>query len=72
MKDGEVNSLQVEVGSSNDSQTEIISGINEGDEIITSIIASGKNTTENSTASPFGGMGGSGTIRMIERPRGGF
>lgn len=64
MKDGEVRTVQVETGSSNDSQTEIVSGLNEGDEVIISTITSGS-TSQNNSTSPFSGMGRTGgTIRI--------
>ncbi len=54
---GVMTSINVEVGSSNDTQTEIISGVKEGDTVVTSIITAAKTTTT-TTASPFGSMGG--------------
>ncbi|MCL5090912.1 MAG: HlyD family efflux transporter periplasmic adaptor subunit, partial [Patescibacteria group bacterium] len=38
MKEGKVSSVSVETGESNDTQTAILSGINEGDTIVTSVI----------------------------------
>jgi multidrug efflux pump subunit AcrA (membrane-fusion protein) len=61
MKDGIPTTVEVEVGSSNDSQTEIVSGVNEGDEIVTSVIAASGTSTSNSTTSPFSGIGRSTT-----------
>lgn len=61
MKNGVVQNVNVETGTSNDTQTEIISGISEGDEIVTSSSASTIGT-QNQTTSPFsrsfGGTGG--------------
>jgi macrolide-specific efflux system membrane fusion protein len=54
---GKLTSIPVEVGSSNDTQTEIISGVNEGDSVVTSVINNTKTTTS-TTASPFGSLGG--------------
>lgn len=62
MKDGKISTVQVEVGSSNDSQTEITSGLNEGDEVITSTITSQSSSqNQGSTTSPFSGVNRSGT-----------
>jgi multidrug efflux pump subunit AcrA (membrane-fusion protein) len=79
-KDGKYTTVQVETGSANDSQTEIVSGINEGDEVVTSVItAQSSNQTGTDTTSPFSGVGrGSntfnrGTIRIEgSGPPGGF
>lgn len=68
LKDGQINSVQVEIGSSSDTQTEITSGLNEGDTIITSFVSSQNGSTGG--ASPFssgfriggGGMGGGGNF----------
>lgn len=56
MKDGKVSAVQVEIGSSNDSQTEVVSGINEGDEVVTSTITSDNSAGEDNTTSPFSGI----------------
>lgn len=77
MKDKKPMTVDVEVGSSNDSQTEIISGINEGDEVITSTISatSTSQTSTSNTTSPFSGLGrtGGSTTRTIQGgPPGGF
>lgn len=69
MKDGQVTSVPAETGASNDSQTEIISGINEGDTVVTG--QTGRTASQNSTqgTSPFGafgargGFGGAGGFR---------
>lgn len=66
MRNGQVTSVPVEVGDSNDTQTEIISGINEGDTVVTG--QTGGTTTGSSSTgaatSPFGntrgGFGGAG------------
>lgn len=54
MRNGQVTQIPVEIGNSNDTQTEIISGVNVGDEVVTG------NTTPAGTGSqggtsPFGG-----------------
>ncbi len=79
-KDGKYTTVQVEVGSANDSQTEIVSGISEGDEVVTSVItAQSSSQTGTDTTSPFSGIGGGsntfnrGTIRIEGGgPPGGF
>lgn len=48
----------VEVGLTSDSQSEIISGLNEGDEVVTSVMSSGGQSS--TSASPFGGFGNRG------------
>lgn len=61
LKDNTPLVVTVEVGESNDTQTEIVSGINEGDTVITSTIG-GVNTTKKTNTSgsnsPFSGVGG--------------
>ncbi|HNP89097.1 MAG: Macrolide export protein MacA [Microgenomates group bacterium ADurb.Bin219] len=64
-KDGLISSVQIEIGSSNDSQTEIISGLNEGDEVITATIdAQTSNQTQSGASSPFSGIGRSSQSRQ--------
>jgi multidrug efflux pump subunit AcrA (membrane-fusion protein) len=66
LKNNQVVSVPIEIGNANDTQTEIISGLNEGDSVITSIISSAILTTtgttprSGTTSSPFGSMGGGG------------
>lgn len=68
-KNGEINSVQVEVGSANDSQTEIVSGLAEGDEVVISTITnSATSTSTNSSSSPFSGS----SRGMMGGPPGGF
>ncbi len=71
MKNGQMNQVEVEIGLSSDSQTEIISGVVEGDTVVTSVTngttsgaSSGQST---SPFSPFGRTGSSGQLRMITR-----
>lgn len=71
LKNNQISSVNVEVGDVNDTQTEITSGISEGDTVVTGTtnIQSGSST---STTSPFGvrgfgGGGGGGAIRTIGR-----
>jgi multidrug efflux pump subunit AcrA (membrane-fusion protein) len=69
MKNGNSISVPVELGDSNDTQTEIISGVNEGDTVVTSV---NSQTTTGSTGatSPFGGGGAGGAFRAIGGGRG--
>lgn len=56
MKNGKVMPVQVEIGEANDTQVEIVSGISEGDTIVTSQTTSRPSGTQQG-ASPFGGSG---------------
>ncbi len=64
MKNGQVTPVTVQVGDSSDSETEITSGISEGDIVVTSTIST--STSTSGSASPFsgglrlGGFGGGG------------
>lgn len=58
IKQGKMSSVPVETGLSNDTSTQIISGINEGDSVVTSVITPTKTTT--TTTSPFSAIGGRG------------
>ncbi len=59
LKDKKVETVSVETGISNDTQTIIKSGISEGDEVITSTSTTSKTSpTTNSGSSLFGGGGG--------------
>ncbi len=64
IKNGKPQQVAVETGLASDTQVEILSGISEGDTIVTATIQSinGSQTT-NQSASPFGGFGG-GMFRM--------
>lgn len=55
----QITQKNVELGQSNGLQTEIISGLNEGDIVVTSVVSNSK-TTSKSTSSVFSGMGGMG------------
>lgn len=63
---GELQYLEVELGLATDSGTEIISGLNEGDEVVTAVVAP-SSSSSSSTNSPFGirtgGMGSGGLRR---------
>lgn len=54
---GQINSVPVTIGDANDTQTVIVSGVNEGDTVVTSISTT---RTTGSSASPFGSLGGRG------------
>lgn len=56
LKEGQAQSVLVETGLTSATQTEIISGLAEGDTVITSTISTG--TSSSSSSSPFGGGGG--------------
>jgi macrolide-specific efflux system membrane fusion protein len=56
LKNGQVETVSVEVGNSNDTQTEIISGLSEGDAVITGALLQTSGTR--ATSSPFSGLGG--------------
>ncbi len=82
-KDGQISTVNVEIGGSNDSQTEITSGLNEGDEVVTAVINSNTiSQTSTTTTSPFSGLGrtttsgsssrSSGSSAMQGGPPGGF
>lgn len=66
LKNGQVTPVTVEVGDSSDSQTEIISGLAEGDTVVTSTIST---TTTSSSSSPFssglriGNLSGGAAVR---------
>lgn len=63
MRNKQLTQVEVDMGLASDSQTEIVSGVNEGDTIVTSITnGSSQNTTTQSSSpfSPFGRTSGSG------------
>ena len=66
LKDGQVSSVVVEIGEANDTQTAVISGLNEGDIVITGIVTStnSKATNSSTTSSPFSSFGG-GAVRGV-------
>jgi RND family efflux transporter MFP subunit len=57
MKNGQITPIAVTTGSSNDTQIEIVSGINEGDEVVTSS-STGSTRTGQGGTSPFSALGG--------------
>lgn len=56
LKNGNITQVEVQVGESSDTQTEIQSGISEGEEVITGTAATGA-SSGTTTTSPFGGSG---------------
>lgn len=54
LKNGQITSVPVVIGDSSDTDTEIISGINEGDAIVVGIVSSSSSSSSTSS-SPFGG-----------------
>ncbi|MCX6782573.1 MAG: efflux RND transporter periplasmic adaptor subunit [Candidatus Levybacteria bacterium] len=64
MRNGQETSVPVEIGKSSDTQTEIVSGINEGDTVITGQTSTTGAGSTGTTTSPFGntrgGFGGAG------------
>ncbi len=57
MKDGKVQNVQIEIGSSNGTHTSVLSGVNEGDSVVTSVSqAKSATKTTNGTTSVFGTM----------------
>ena len=57
LKNGNIKTVNVEVGKSSDSETQILSGISEGDVVITSITQA-SSTQSSQTQSPFSSFGG--------------
>ena len=70
MKNNKPTDVIVETGLSSDSQTEIISGVAEGDVVVTATIAATTTGTSSSATSPFSSFGGArggatgGVVRM--------
>jgi HlyD family secretion protein len=60
-KAGKYTTVEVETGETNDLQTEIVSGISEGDEVVTAVITTGGSQSGTNTTSPFSGIGRTGT-----------
>ncbi len=65
LKNGTVSFVPVQVGGASDTQTEILSGLSEGDDVVTGLLSS----STSSTTSPFGlrsfgGFGGGGGVRV--------
>lgn len=62
-KNGQVTQVSVETGESSDTQTEITSGVSEGDTVIVGTIST-TTTSTGATTSPFGGSGFGGAVRV--------
>jgi len=60
LKDKKVTQAEVTTGLSNDSQTEIVSGLTEGQTIVTSVANGSSTTKTSSSSSPFNMFGGGG------------
>lgn len=67
MESGTPKSVDVTTGIQSSTYIEIVSGISEGEEVVTSTVTSGGSSASKSTSSPFSGLGGSGQVRMISR-----
>lgn len=76
LKNGQITNVPVTVGISSDTDTEIVSGVNEGDEVVTAVINPTTTTGAGTTTSPFsglnrgGGFGGGNVIRVGPGARG--
>lgn len=65
MKNKNIEQIRVETGLASDTHIEIVSGLSEGDTVITGMIQSpGANQQRNQSQSPFGGLGGGGAFRF--------
>jgi len=64
LKNGQIQTIPVEVGDSSSTQVEIISGINEGDMVVTSI-ATPTQSTSDQNSSPFGAGARGGVFRTM-------
>jgi RND family efflux transporter MFP subunit len=62
---GQLQQQPVEIGGANDTQTEIVSGINEGDTVITSVTTTASSPTTNSTKSVFSSFGSGGGVMRV-------
>lgn len=60
LKKGQVETVSVTAGDSNDTQTEITSGINDGDTIVTGVVNPAGSTSSAGATSPFGAIRGFG------------
>jgi multidrug efflux pump subunit AcrA (membrane-fusion protein) len=71
MKNGQMEMVNVETGLSSGTQIEIVSGLSEGDTVVTNIISSGNTRQQNGqTQSPFsmfggGSRGSGGAVRIV-------
>ncbi len=72
VKNGTITTVPVEVGESNDTDTQILSGVSAGDRVVVGIISG--QTSTGTTSSPFGGglhVGGFGAGGAVLRRKGG-
>jgi len=60
LKNGQVSQVSVETGISSDTDTEIVSGLSEGDTVVTSVVTTSTSSSSSSSTSPFSGLGGRG------------
>jgi len=60
-KNNQISTVEVMVGDSNDSQSEIISGLSAGDVVVTATIYNTATGSAGSSTSPFSGLGRTGT-----------
>lgn len=67
MKNGQVRTVNVTIGASNDTQTEIDTGVAEGDAVITGVTTTGR--TAGASSSPFSSFGGGGGFRAVSGGR---
>jgi hypothetical protein len=64
MAKGQAETVPVEVGAGTDSQIEVISGLNEGDAVVTNPnLATSSQSASGGSRSVFGGMGGGAVFR---------
>ncbi len=64
LKNDQVQTINIEVGDSSDTQTEIISGLSEGDTVVTGTPSAAQGNSSGQNSSPFGG-GRNGVFRTI-------
>ncbi|HVZ67651.1 MAG TPA: efflux RND transporter periplasmic adaptor subunit [Patescibacteria group bacterium] len=64
LKNGQVQTVDVEVGKSSDTETEITSGLTTNDTVVTGTITTQRSTTTGASTSPFGGNSGFGGARV--------
>lgn len=58
LRNGQVTQVSITVGQANDTQTEIVSGISEGDTVVTGTTVPTGTGRQGQTTSPFSGLGG--------------
>jgi membrane fusion protein, macrolide-specific efflux system len=64
LRNGQVQNVDVQVGDSNETQTEVTAGVNEGDQVVTGQTGGTRTTGTTGSTSPFGGGGfGGGVFR---------